>query len=155
MISRKEEASIQELEGLIDLAEKVSSNMNDIERQNVYEMPFFTLFIGIILVGVIICYNFIAFRREYIDLAALLLSVGILCFAFGIAALQYLKTTSRKNTQLLEEGSILGDLLDKIHHYKELVYTTTDVSTLKKATVEMRLRRIAFRVDQQGGSYKT
>ncbi len=135
------EHKINELEELIELAEKISTNIdtiNDDIRNSKYNgIIFFFITIFICLFGLKF---FFELQKEYNSLAPFLYSTGI--FFFVIVTTKLFNSITNQKKSLVNENLILEDLLNMIHSYKGIVYN--DISLVKKAVIDMRLSRIKF-----------
>jgi len=136
---------IDELEELIELAEKVSINIdmtNDkVERLSQYAIIFF--FSSVFLLASILKFQEIHkvdFRNIYDFLAPAFFFIGILAFASILIKL--LNSVTKMRKEIKNETLILEDLLNMIHSYKQIAYN--DISIVKKAVIDMRLSRIKF-----------
>lgn len=135
------EHKINELEELIELAEKVSINIDRINKY-IKNSTYFTivfLLISIFIFMYSIKYYFY-FIEYYDNLLVVFYFLGIIIFTGFL----YKKLESIKNMrkEVENENLILGDLLNMIHAYKQVAYK--DISMVKKAVTDMRLSRIKF-----------
>ncbi len=136
---------IEELEDLIELAEKVSQNIDTInERVRKSTLNAFTLLFGCIFLCLFGFQYYqmqdLDFRNTYSLMIPTLYSTVIILFSFLFLRLLYSVTSMRESIK--NENLILHNLLDMTHSYKQVVYR--DLSVVKKAVIDMRLSRIKF-----------
>lgn len=142
MIKRND---IEELEELIDLAEKVSLNFEKINVQihsilirivALFIIAFFSIYLYLVFYSL----QDSSFKNEYSYIEKILfpsLIVFLITCIFFFTQ-RYIKLQTSKRS----ESRILSDLLNLINPNKESVFSNT--SLVKKATIEMRLNRIKF-----------
>jgi len=138
-------SKVEDLEKLIELAEKVSSNIDIINDKVEKRMQYAAILFFAIIFFCLPIFKFqeiqgTDFRNKYDYFISVFFSIGLLVFV-GISLRLLFSVTNMRKT-IKSEILILQDLLNMIHSYKEIVYK--DISIVKKAVIDMRLSRIKF-----------
>lgn len=150
-MSRIEKSNSQdELEQLIEMAEKVSTNTQILEGQysrltfNIYAVISFLM----ILVIAILYFSLVIPSSELNRFKDNIPFIMFLVVVFSIIYILF-KINERKKTYsvIYREKLILRKLLNMISSFKELTYE--NISIVSKAVIEMRLNRIQFSVGEK------
>lgn len=134
---------LEELEGLIDLTEKVSDKIDWLHLQGRKSFINLSLVAGFAVVS---CFSFIYLRQSNVfveqfgSLSGVCFVILIIFFVFYLTRIILNQIDVRKEIE--KESRILNDLFDMTYEYKALVYK--ELSPIKKATIDMRLSRINF-----------
>jgi len=138
-------SKVEDLEKLIELAEKVSSNIDILNDKVEKRIQYAAILFFAIIFFCMAIFKFqeiqgVYFRNKY-DYFISVFFIASLLFFIGISLRLLFSVTNMRET-IKSENLILQDLLNMVHSYKEIVYT--DISGVKKAVIDMRLSRIKF-----------
>lgn len=127
---------IGELEEMIDLAEKVSTNIRNINRRhNIIIVVSFLLTCILIVIGVVI-------SMWLFDKSFTLSYILIGFFVMFLAAV--IRNEKERKEEVNTESEVLRKLLNTIFPYKASIFRGTHNMKMKEAIINMRLSRLKF-----------
>ncbi len=155
-MTNTEDARVNELEELIKLAESVSGKIETLNNRR--KKLLLTTIYTFISTALLLFFAFLAFIRQGSEFAqqySILATVLFIAFTVFISYRILNANSEIKSVQsnLESESSIMLSLLDMIHAHKEI--TSSELSLVKRAIVEMRLSRIKFSGAKNKKSEKT
>ena len=134
---------VAELEELIDLAAKISNNIDSLEKKRIDRF----YHIIICLFGILMVSAFLFYGSKYMKLSDE--SAGLLPILAISATLPFILylfknvvSRARLTKEIYFESLILDDLFNKLHAHKQTVFTHLGV--LKKEIIIFKLNRIKF-----------
>lgn len=134
----------KELDQLLDLAEKVSATISDLNDKIT------KIKLGLLYIGLLIFFPALISVQLQISessLAALEIPLKIITVIFVVGFSSLFVMGSRKLKNLTKskkiESSILHDLLQMVHEYRYYLYDGK-IGSVERAIIEMRLKRIEF-----------
>ncbi len=144
--------SYQEMDGLIELAEKVSGNIEELKNKIRVKYLFIAIYsTSVLLVLTLFFSNFVEhfFIKNSTESGIISALLGvILGGSFVQIVSKFVGVNDNKSTIIKEKG-VLQKLLNMIEGYKDLYIENeygNESSVLSKALFEMRLSRINFGV---------
>lgn len=141
--------SVEDLEKLIDMAEKVSVALEYIESKSSEIKARLAFALAILYGGFVLSFVVLSKYREYFDIPDLLFNCMIV-ISFACALLGVILTfrvgrtliSYRKNKKV--ESGVLHHLLDMIHEYKSHLLDSNSLSFVELAIIDIRLKRIEY-----------
>jgi len=135
---------VAELEKLVELAENVSKNIDDLveQRTNLFYYSAISIFLFVSLA--------IIFRLFYAGTYQSLVQQGILSWLTLVISMPFLvylaknySTRYKLSEKIYGESLVLNDLFGMIHPYKESIFIGHS-NLMKKAVIDMKLNRVKF-----------
>jgi len=131
---------VTDLMELIDLAEKVSSELSKLKNSKIIIIISAALFF---IIFALLAFIFSIYYGEFFSNPIFKPLVSLTIILLGISIFVYFSFSIIKiNKQISTESKVLNKLFNLINPYKSTV--DKDISIIKKATIEMRLSRINF-----------
>ena len=130
---------IAELEDLVNLAEKVSNNIDDLAKNR--SSILFTLILSVFAFTALLILSYNIKQDENLSL---ILKVGTLLSALFLGfSLYNFRNYSYINNKIKRESKILRKLLNMIYPFQES-FSKDDIGIMRKAIFDMKLSRIKF-----------